>query len=95
MPQTTIALWDYIDIQEFANFAGSSYVQALKYLHLDQRCEFYYYSEGEVLEEIEKMKAEFKEEMQNPNEETFAGKVARETGLELIGEPAMIYSNGW
>jgi hypothetical protein len=89
------ALWDYVDVQEFADFAGAGYVQALRFLQSDRRCEEYWYSEADVLEEIEKMKAEFKSDMESPNQETFAGQVARDTGLELVGEPAMIYSHGW
>jgi hypothetical protein len=92
-------LRDYVCTQEFADSAGASYVQALRFLQADQRSDFWYYSEQDVLEEIAKMKPEFKSEILSPTItfETLAGRVARQTGLELIGEAAevTIYSNGW
>lgn len=97
--QSAFKLWDYVGVQEFADFAGATYAQALRFLQADQRTDFLYYSEGDVLEEIAQMKSEFKAEIECPTItfETLAGKVARQTGLELIGEPTevTIYSNGW
>jgi hypothetical protein len=91
----TFRLWDYVDVQEFADFAGISYNRALAFVQADQRCEYYYYSEEEVLEEISKMKSELRSSVGYSEQETFAGKVARETGLILVGEASSIYTHGW
>jgi hypothetical protein len=91
----TFKLWDYIDVQEFADFARISYNRALAFVQADQRCEYYYYSKQEILEEISKMKAELSSDVGYSVQETFAGKVARETGLTLVGEASVIYTHGW
>lgn len=66
-----------------------------RFYFADQRSEYIYYSEAQVEEAVKEMVLEFVQDLTIPVQQTFAGKVAQETGLELIGEPHQIISHNW
>lgn len=67
----------------------------VRFWNAAQEPEWVYYSKQEALDTIEAMKREFLEDLQGEPEETFAGRIARETGLELVGEPKQIQRAKW
>lgn len=75
-----------------------------RFWNADQRTESIYYSRLDADRDLAEMISEFINDCLAANRdgivsefhgETFPGKVARETGLELIGEPKAIVSQGF
>jgi hypothetical protein len=88
-----VKLIDYIGYQDFADFAGVAYISAQRWVQADQRSEEIAYSEAEAIEIVNKMKQEFRRAV--VPQETIAGKTARLTGLELVGEDSHTVAEVW
>lgn len=70
-----------------------------KFFWADERSEFWYYSKTQCLKVLEEIKVQFIQEVFPSQQKVYtpAGRVARDTDLELIGEPTSytVQSNGW
>lgn len=67
----------------------------IRFFWSDERSDYWYYTELQCQDTIQEMMQEFIEDMSEVSCKTFAGRIAEETGLELIGEPAEIYPCNW
>lgn len=98
-----IFLKDYIDLTEVSVHLAKQLqlpcqqIESafIKFFWSDERSDYWYYTKVQCQDVIQEMIKEFLEDVSGVPCKTFVGRVAEETGLDLIGEPTEIYPCTW